>query len=55
MEHNIKVNFTLVNIEIKQLGEPVQVIITEWNTTGLLTKIDVSGIDLNYYVHVSFE
>ncbi|TKY46080.1 30S ribosomal protein S1 [Spatholobus suberectus] len=26
--------------QIKQLGEPIQVIITEWNTKGLLTRIE---------------
>lgn len=29
-------------IQIKQLNEPVRVKITEWNTGGLLTRIEVT-------------
>lgn len=28
-------------MQIKQLGEPIEVRITEWNTGGLLTRIEV--------------
>lgn len=35
------VSLTLRLLQIKQLNEPIEVKITEWNTGGLLTRIEV--------------
>lgn len=41
---------TLFLPQIKQLNEPIEVKITEWNTGGLLTRIEVSLSDLHLEV-----
>lgn len=34
-------------MQIKQLNEPIEVTITEWNTGGILTRIEVSLCSLS--------
>lgn len=40
-------------MQIKQLNEPIEVRITEWNTGGLLTRIEVWSI-IHYTSFLTF-